>query len=50
MKEEKLTKLEIQELRNLAHFLEGWAAGKGNLFSLGTHTLTTLWMAIKILK
>ncbi len=50
MRKEKLTGHEYQELRELIVFLEGYVFAKGDLFVLGTHTLTTLWKALRILK
>jgi len=51
MKEGKsdIQKIKIQDLRELAIYLEGLKRGQGNLYPLGTVNLETLWETIKYL-
>ena len=44
-----MNNLELQQLREVAFYLEGLKKGQGNLLPLGTAHLETLWYAHKVL-
>ncbi len=46
MKDDEITKFDIQSLRLIAFFLEGYKSGKGNLHPMGALSLESLWKVI----
>ena len=50
MKEDEITKFDIQSLRFIAFFLEGYKLGKGDLIPMGNMSLESLWKVIDKLK
>jgi hypothetical protein len=42
--------MDAEALRQLAFFLEGYKAGKGNLAPMGDHSLKALWQAVTLFK
>ena len=42
--------MDVDALTQLAFFLEGYKAGKGNIEPMGEHSLKALWKAVYLFK